>query len=101
MSQYHIVKSNQDQHQQRQTQLINRIGSIHEEIAKLQAELGVLEPELATVKAQIKAEDAQRLQLYSQAEALDHKIVPLAEKQKPLEYVVEVGNIGLAKVESF
>ena len=100
LTRYQSVKSSRDQHQLRQTQLVSRIGSIHEEIARLQAELGVLEPELSAVNGQIKAEDAQRLQLYSQAKALDHKIVPLAEKQKPLEHAVEVGNKGLAEVEA-
>ena len=80
LTQYQIMKSSQDQHQQRETQLTNRIGSIHAEIAKLQAKLGILKPELADVNAQIKAEDAQWLQLYSQARGLDNKIVPLAEK---------------------
>ena len=64
LTHYQTVKSSRDQHQQRQTQLTNRIGSIHAEIAKLQAKLGSLEPELADVNAQIKAEDAQRIQLY-------------------------------------
>ena len=100
LTHYQTVKSSRDQHQQRQTQLTNRIGSIHAEIAKLQAKLGSLEPELADVNAQIKAEDAQRLQLYSQAKGLDNKIVPLAEKQKPLEHAMEVGNKGLAAIDS-
>ena len=52
------------------------------------------------MKAQIKAEDAQQLQLYSLAKALDLKIVPLSEKQKPLEHAMEVGNKGLAAIDS-
>ena len=52
------------------------------------------------VNTQIKAKDAQRLQLYYQAKTSDHKIVPLAEKQKQLEHAVEVGNKGLAEVKS-
>ena len=62
--------------------------------------MGILEPELTTVNVHTKAENAQRLQLYTQAKALDYKIFPLAEKQKPLEHAVEVGNKGLAEAES-
>ena len=43
------------------TQLTSRIRSIHEEIAKLWAELGTLEPDLTIVNTQIKAENAQQL----------------------------------------
>ena len=100
LTQYQVMKSSRDQHQQRQTQLTNQIGLIHAEIAKLQAELGILEPELADVNAHIKVKDAQWLQLYSQGTALDNRIVPLVEKQKPLEHAVEVGSRGLAKAES-
>ena len=100
LTHYQTVKSSRDQHQQQHTQLTNCIGLIHAEIAKLQAELGILEPELVDVNTQIKAEDAPWLQLYSQAKALDHKIVLLAEKQKPLVHAVEVGNKGLAEAES-
>ena len=94
------MKSRQDQHLQWQTQLTNHIGSIHAKIAKLQVELGILEPELANVNAQIKVKDAQRLQLYSQVKGLDNIIVPIAEKQNPLEHAMEVGNKGLVEVES-
>ena len=53
------------------------------------------------VIVQIEAEeDAQQLQLYTQAKALDNRIVPLAEKRKPLEYVVENSNKGLADTEA-
>ena len=52
LSQYQTMKS---------TQLTSRIGSIHEEIAKLWAKLGTLEHDLTIVNAQIKAENAQRL----------------------------------------
>ena len=58
LTQYQTVKSSRDQHHHRQTQLTNWIGSIHEEITKLQTELGMLELELAAVNAQIKAKDA-------------------------------------------
>lgn len=44
------------------------------------------------MNAQIKAKDTQRLQLYTQAMVLDRKIIPLVEKQKPLEHALEVGN---------
>ena len=100
LTQYQGVKSSQDQNQHRQTQLTNRIGSIHEEIAKLQAELGVLELELAIVNAQIKSEDAQRIQLYTQAKALDSKIVLLAEKQETLKHALEMGNKRIAEAEA-
>ena len=80
LTQYQSIKSSRDQNQQRQTQLTTKIGLIYEEIAKLQAKSGVLEPKLAIVTAHIKAEDAHRIQLYTQANALDSKIVPLAEK---------------------
>ena len=80
--------------------MTHRIGSIHEEIAKLQVELGTLEPELAKVIVQIKARNAQQLQLYTQAKALDNWIVPLAEKRKPLEHVVETNNKGLAETDT-
>ena len=64
------------------------------------AELGNLELELEAVNSQIKAEDAQKLQLYTQAKSLDNKIVTLAKKQKPLERALEVGNKGLSEVEA-
>ena len=65
----------------------------------MQAKLGMLEPELALVNAQIKAEDAQKLQLCTEAKSFGSKIVPLAEKQKALEHALERSNKGLAEVE--
>ena len=52
------------------------------------------------MNTQIKDKDAQRLQLYTQAKALDSKIILLVEKQKPLEHAPEVGNKSLAEAES-
>ena len=56
----------------------------------------MLELKLATMNVQIKVEDTQRFQLYTQAKVLDNQIVPFAEKQKPLEHALEIGNKGLA-----
>ena len=52
------------------------------------------------VNAQIKAEDAQRLQLYTEAKSLDNKIIQLAKKQKPLEHALKGSNKGLAETEA-
>ena len=55
----------------------------------------MLEPELATMNVQINVEYTQRFHLYTQAKVLDNQIVPFAEKQKPLEHALEMGNKGL------